>query len=786
MANEEIDIIQRIFETRLQQADLDRILTALSESERGELIDKIGNLLRRISALIDVSNKVSDSLSLNVLLPRLMDIISEALNSDRSTLFLYDSEPKELFSRIAQGETTGEIRFPSTAGIAGSIFSAGEGEIINDAYADSRFNQEIDRKTGYRTKNILCAPIKNKGKAIGVTQVLNKNLGDFNEEDMALLEALTSQAASALENAQLYERVEKSAKEEAQLLEVTSAISSELKLDALLGRIIHVTTDMLEAERSTLFMYDRKTNELWSRVAEGLEVKEIRFPSFAGIAGSCFSTGEVINIPDAYADERFNPEVDKKTGFRTRSILCMPVSNKEGQKLGVVQVLNKKGGPFAFNDERRLRAFTAQAAVALENAQLFEDVLNERNYNESILKSLSNGVVSLSAELNLIKANSAALRLFGWQEEEITDKPVSELLPEEENAWILESLNKVRESGEVDIAVDTEVKVTSGDLASINLTVVPLIGIDGDSIGNMLIIEDITSEKRVKSTMARYMTKEVVDKLMEAGEDALGGSDQVATVLFSDIRSFTTISEELGARDTVTMLNDYFTEMIEVIFAHGGILDKYIGDAIMALFGTPFPGPNDASDAVQVAIEMLRVLRHLNEKRVKEGKQIIRIGIGISSGGLIAGNIGSLKRMDYTVIGDTVNTASRLEGATKYYGVPLLWSEPTTQQLDNSFQARQVDLIRVKGKHLPIGVYDGLDHHTPDTFPNMKETLEAFHAGLLDYRKGNWDTAIKYFESALRANSDDGPSKLFLERCHHYLAAPPPDDWGGVWSLTEK
>jgi adenylate cyclase len=142
---------------------------------------------------------------------------------------------------------------------------------------------------------------------------------------------LTSQAASALENAHLYERVEKARAEEAQLLEVTNAIASELHLDALLTKIISVTTSMLEADRSSLFLYDKKTNELWSRVAEGLQSKEIRIPSSAGIAGACFTSGETINIPDSYADPRFNPAVDKKTGYHTRTILCMPVVNKEGE-----------------------------------------------------------------------------------------------------------------------------------------------------------------------------------------------------------------------------------------------------------------------------------------------------------------------------------------------------------------------------------------------------------------------------------------------------------------------
>jgi adenylate cyclase len=784
---EEIDIIKSVFEHRLKQVDLDRILTALSSTDRDELVSKIGDLLRHISALVDVSNKVSDTLALDILLPRLIEIITDSLNADRSTLFLNDPETNELFSRVAQGDSMGEIRFPNHLGIAGSVFTTGEHILIDDAYADERFNQEVDKKTGYRTRNILCTVIKNKGKPIGVTQVLNKHEDDFNPEDLQLLEALTSQAASALENAQLYERVEKARKEEAYLLEVTSAIASELQLDTLLNKVINATTTMLDADRSTLFMFDEETNELWSRIAEGMETKEIRFPSMAGIAGSCFTDNKDINIPDAYADERFNQAFDKQSGFRTRSILCMPVNSKQGKTLAVIQVLNKKGGPFGRVDENRLRAFTAQVAIALENAQLFEDVLNAKNYNESILRSLSNGVITLDAEQRLITANDAVLRILNWQLSDIIHKPIKDLFLHEDNQWVHTSLNKVMETGETDIGVDMEIALASGDMVSVNTTVVPLIDVKQRTIGYMLILEDITSEKRVKNTMARYMTKEVADKLLEGGEDALGGSAQNATVLFSDIRSFTTLSEELGARETVSMLNDYFTEMVDVIFNHGGILDKYIGDAIMALFGTPFPGPEDADNAVRVANEMMRVLALLNTSRREEGKQELRIGIGVSSGDLIAGNIGSPKRMDYTAIGDTVNLSARLESATKYYSACVLLSENTVSQLKSDEHIiREIDFIKVKGKNQAVAIFEAMNHYSEEGFPDMQAAMKVFDEGLKLYRNSQWAQAIDAFNEALLLNANDGPAQLYLERCAIYQKHPPLDDWGGIWTMVTK
>lgn len=782
---QEIDILNEVLDRHLRQADVDRILQVLTGTDKGELLFRITELLRRLSALFEISTRISESLSLDVMLPRLMGIVTEALSADRSSLFLLDKETGQLFSRVAQGDKVGEIRFPSSAGIAGIVFTSGEGLIIADAYADPRFNPEVDRRTGYRTRNILCAPLRNKrGETIGVAQALNKCGGAFTEDDLSLMQILTTQAAAALENAQLFEKVERARHEELQLLEVTSAISSELQLDALLNKIISVTTDMLGADRSSLFIYDRRGDQLWSRVAQGAEITEIRFPSHAGIAGACFTSGEPLHIPDAYADARFNQDFDRRTGYRTRGILCMPMFDKRGDRMGVMQVLNKRNGSFTDTDQRRLRAFAAQAAIALENARLFDDVLNIKNYNESILRSLSNGVVTLDADRRIIKVNTAAGRLLQFGDE-VLHRRVDEAFGPE-NAWIADSVDKVAASGATDMAVDIDIHLAAGGRASVNLTTVPLIDINDANIGFMLIVEDISGEKRVKTTMARYMTKEIMDKLLEGGESVLGGSAQEVTILFSDIRRFTTISERIGARETVSMLNGYFSEMVEVVFAHGGILDKYIGDAIMALFGAPLVGPADADNAVAVANEMCRVLRRLNEQRVARGEAAIDIGVGLSTGEVVAGNIGSPKRMDYTVIGDSVNLASRLEGANKFYGTQVLLSEFTHRKLTRGGLFRQIDLMRVKGKNEPVAVFEAMDHLPPGLYPSLEAVVETFANGVGRYRARDWRGAMRAFGTALDLNPDDTPSRLYLDRCRHYAENPPDEDWDGVWTMTQK
>ena len=366
---------------------------------------------------------------------------------------------------------------------------------------------------------------------------------------------------------------------------------------------------------------------MFSRIAGGLEIHEIRISADAGIAGAVFQTQNIENIDEPYNDSRFNREVDQSTGYRTKSILAMPIINKSGDCIGVTQVLNKHGGRFLPKDESRLGAFTAQIAVALENAQLFEDVLNEKNYNDGILRSTSDGIITLDVANKILTANDAALGILKKERDQVVNLPADELFTGA-NAWVLNNVRRVNRTQQREIAVEMELELGEGEPASVNLAVNPLIDVTEENIGSMIVLEDITSEKRVKSTMARYMSAEVAEQLLAGGESVLGGKNQNVSILFSDVRGFTTISETLGARETVSMLNEYFEEMVDVIFQHHGVLAKFIGDAIMALFGVPFNGEHDADDAVVTANGMFTALSELNRRRTIEGKDLIRIGVG--------------------------------------------------------------------------------------------------------------------------------------------------------------
>ena len=283
---------------------------------------------------------------LDELLQTIVDLCSRETDSERGTLFLIDEETGELYSRVAQGLDIREIRIMKDSGVAGRVFTTGEGMIIEDAYSNPLFDRSIDQETRYVTRNLACAPIRFKGEMIGVLQVLNKKSGAYTKEDLRLLEAMAEHTAITLRSALFRERTKAIREQEMRFLNFVAEVGSDFELGAMLTKIVTEAAQMLKADRATLFLHDPKRQELFSRVAMGHSVGEIRIPDHVGIAGAVFTSGETINLPYAYADLRFNPAQDRRTGYFTRSILCVPIVNKAGKIIGVTQALNKKGGPF--------------------------------------------------------------------------------------------------------------------------------------------------------------------------------------------------------------------------------------------------------------------------------------------------------------------------------------------------------------------------------------------------------------------------------------------------------
>ncbi|HYA89290.1 MAG TPA: adenylate/guanylate cyclase domain-containing protein [archaeon] len=293
-------------------------------------------------------------------------------------------------------------------------------------------------------------------------------------------------------------------------------------------------------------------------------------------------------------------------------------------------------------------------------------------------------------------------------------------------------------------------------------------------------------KRKIRKTFSQYLSPDVIGLIEKDPQKYIrpGGEIKELTVMFSDIRGFTTISEGLTPDELVGLLNEYLGEMTEIVFSNQGTLDKYIGDAIMAFWGSPYPQEDHAVRGCKCALQMVRRLETLNAKWEAEGRRPISIGIGLNTGLLNVGNMGSAKRLSWTVMGDNVNLASRLEGINKQYQTQIVISEATYQQIGGQFVCRELDRIRVKGKNQPVEIYELLDFASEES--KYAPLLNRFSHAMAAYHAQDWRAAAAEFGQLLRDYPDDGPTRVFLQRALEFIETAPEPDWDGVYVMKSK
>ncbi|MDZ8139083.1 MAG: GAF domain-containing protein [Nostoc sp. DedQUE04] len=764
----------------------------------------------------------------------------ELLGADRTTIFLLDEEKQELWSILAEGEggRSLEIRIPANKGIGGEV--ATFKEVINipfDFYNDPRshFAQEQEKRTGYRTYTMLALPLLNEhGQLVAVVQLLNKlksknhydaplaeriDTRGFTRADEQLFQEFAPSICLILESSRSFYVATQKQRAVAALMKAIKSLSqSSLDLEDTLKRVMDEAKELMNADRSTLWLIDRDRDELWTKITQDDgSTKELRVPVGKGFAGIVAASGKKLNIGfDLYydPDSETAQKLDQQNGYRTCSLLCMPVFNADQQLIGVTQLVNKKKSgdfppynpadwpkapdcfqaSFDRNDEEFMEAFNIQAGVALQNAQLFATVKQQEQMQRDILRSLSNGVVSTDKTGLIIAANESAQRLLGLGvDDRLEGKLVTDAIGIKEgdfSKWYQDALHAVDLKGRQQYYPDRTLIGTGTEQHSINLSINTIADAsDQEQVrGALVVMEDISDEKRLKSTMYRYMTQELAEELLKLDDAKLGGDRKEVSILFSDIRGYTTLTENLEAEEVVSMLNEYFESMVEAVFKHKGTLDKYIGDAIMAVFGSPLPLEEHAWMAVQTSLEMRDRLHEFNQRRHIDNKPRIKIGIGINSDTVISGNIGSSKRMEFTAIGDGVNLGSRLESVSKQYGCDIIISHNTFKPCQDNIWARELDYIRVKGRNEPVAIYELLGLRSNPIESEKLQVIEHYHKGREYYLKRDFNRARAEFALVLAADSQDKAAMLHLLRCQHWLQSPPTEsDWDeGVWTFQEK
>ncbi len=822
-------------------------LAPLTHDSFRQVVTDVEKNLRVVNQTLTMLDSMLDSQGFDAILNEMLNSITlktgELLQADRTTIFLLDEERNQLWSIVAEGADgkSLELRIPADKGIAGEVaIYRKKVNIPFDFYDDprSKFAQLKDKETGYRTYTMLALPLLNEqNDLVAVVQLLNKlkpdapahaplpervNMQGFTDDDEELFKEFAPSIRLILESSRsFYVATQKQRAAGALMNAVKSLSQSSLDLEDTLKRVMDEAKALMNADRSTLWLIDRDRNDLWTKITlpDG-SLKEFRVPVGVGFAGTVALTETSLNIPFDLYDHPLaenSKKTDQATKYRCCSLLCMPVFVDNGgtkELIGVTQLVNKKKqgdlpeynpddwpaapecwkASFNESDEAFMEAFNIQAGVALRNAKLFATVKQQEQMQRDILRSLSNGVISTDKEGKIIAANESAKELLGIGEHEsVEGAAVTELIRIDKGdftRWFDAALKARDAKSRQQYYPDQTLQSTSNEEQhSINLSINTIADANDSTkvSGALVVMDDISDEKRLKSTMYRYMTQELAEQLLENPDAAkMGGDRKDVSVLFSDIRSYTSITEKMDAEEVVEMLNEYFELMVDAVFMHRGTLDKYIGDAIMAVFGSPLPLADHEWMAVQTAIEMRHRLANFNCRRVEKGFDPISIGIGINSDSVISGNIGSSKRMEFTAIGDGVNLGSRLEGASKLYGTDIIISESTYRPCADQIWARELDYIKVKGKAKPVSVYELIGLRNESIPSEKQEIIEHYQKGLDYYRKEKFPLAMGEFATVLEINKTDKSAKLHLDRCQYWLQNPPPENWDGSWELKEK
>ncbi|WP_293352008.1 MULTISPECIES: adenylate/guanylate cyclase domain-containing protein [unclassified Microcoleus] len=739
------------------------ILAHLNKESSVAAVKEVEEKLKVVNQTLGMLDNILESEGFDAILNDMLQSITlktgELLNADRTTIFLLDDEKNELWAKVAKDENgeSIEIRVPAHVGIAGEV--ATKKKVVNipyDFYNDSRSAnaKKVEEKTGYRTYTMLAMPLLKEGtnELVAVVQLINKLKPDhqnhasldqqidragFTEEDERVFNEFSPSIRLILESSKsFYAATQRQRAAEALMNAVNALSKSSLDLEDTLKRVMDQAKKLMNADRSTLWLIDEDKDVLWTKLPnkEGILTK-ISIPRTAGFAGIVAQSGEHLLISfDVYDDPRAKTaiETDQKTGYRTCSMLCMPVFNSDNKLIGVTQLVNKKRqgefppynpadwphapeqwkASFNKNDLDFMQSFNIQAGVALQNAKLFAEVKQQEQRQKDMLHALTNGVISTDKKGNIVATNPSAQKLLGVSEAELAEgQSLRELIKLEKGdfaKWFDASLSPEDDNDRQQYYPDQILLSCEGKSQSINLSINSMTdATDPNKVnGALVVMEDISSAKQVKNLMYRYMTPEVAEALLASGDTGLGGKRKEVSVLFSDIRSYTTLTEKLQAEEVVVMLNKYFEVMVDVVFEYGGTLDKYIGDALMAVFGSPAPLEDHAWCAMQTAVKMRAELDKFNLDRIANGELPISIGMGIHSDQVVSGNIGSSKRMELTSIGDGVNLASRLEGASKQYGTDLIISDNTYKHYHERVYVRELDFITVKGKSEPVIIYE--------------------------------------------------------------------------------
>jgi PAS domain S-box-containing protein len=495
--------------------------------------------------------------------------------------------------------------------------------------------------------------------------------------------------------------------------QVSRAVTSSLDLTRVLNMVMDTIIELTGAERGFLMLLEPDSGELVFRVARNMDRKTIRKSSFnisRSIVDRVALEGEPIVTTDAQIDPRFSAQ-DSVVSYNLRSILCVPLKVRS-ELIGVIYADNRVvSGLFDDKDRDLLLAFANQAAIAIQNAGLFEQVTAQleaitamRNLMANIFSSIASGVITTDIEDRVTLFNRAAETILGVVAEQVEGQPYAECLPKLLSP--LSALVGQVKTQEVVQSTEVTTELSTRGRVSLSLQFSPLKDAQNDTLGVAIVIDDLTEKRRREKTMAhvrRYLPPALVDSLPDIEKLQLGGTRQTISILFADVRGFSTFSESQEPEFVLGVINRFFTVAAEAILLHEGIIDKFMGDAVMALFNTPFlPQADHALRAARAALAMMYDIRALHEQLPPD--QQLWVGASLHTGEAILGNVGSPDRLDFSAIGDAVNLAKRLQEIAG--PGQILISQAAYQQIRRRAKVMPLKPVQVKGRQALEQIYE--------------------------------------------------------------------------------
>ena len=551
----------------------------------------------------------------------------------------------------------------------------------------------------------IIIPLFHKSKLLGILCIGEKFMSEkFTDIDYKILEIISNHLTEALFNYELIENVEQKKRElNIKLLELETlfdigvAISSVLDVNELAEDVLFRAIGVLNASKG---MFIRQNDQ--SPILDILSMFNWGDSKF--LLSKKIDVLSKINDGESGLILTSNDKTELQKKLKEDNLLVVPLRAKENL-LGFMILCNKetRSGVEDFNelDLDILTSLSNQAAVAMDNAKLFKEITEAKQFNESILGSIATGVITINVLGEVDSVNKAGENILKMDKDSIINNHYMFLF--EKDPDVIEIITKT----ELSKKITTEINIpflTASQETIVNVSAAPRIDINGNTEGLVIAIEDISDVSKVKNTFKRYVSKQVVDNLLEDETKLnLGGEEREVTILFTDIRGFTSMSENMEPEQVVMTLNEYFSEMIDIVFEHNGTLDKIIGDELMVVFGAPLAADDDTERALNTAVEMQNKIKELNDIRKQRGEDPVLVGAGINKGFVVSGNIGSRDMMDYTVIGDTVNLGSRLCSAAG--PGEIIVSKEVIKNQEDKFSFKELEPILVKGKKDKINIF---------------------------------------------------------------------------------